>query len=207
MRYPNFSNERELWSQGIATIAGVDEVGRGAWAGPIVAAAVILNDRATKKLRGVRDSKLLSPKQREYLYEVIIEQATSYSIGSIAPDIIDTIGIGAANRQAFIAAIAGLTTPPEMILLDGLPVPLSQPTRSIISGDRKVYSIAAASVVAKVARDRMMVQLATTFPEYYFDQHKGYGTAAHQRALKKHGPCIIHRKSYAPVARSIKKNT
>jgi ribonuclease HII len=205
--------EAQCHARGFKVIAGLDEVGRGPLAGPVVAAAVVLP-------RGfvhaeIKDSKLLSPKQRDRLAPVIQQQAESWGIGVVEVDEIDRINILQASLLAMVKALdslAALTAPPDCLLIDGnqpIPAKLFQGSRwlsmasvyqqTIVKGDQLCLSIAAASIVAKVARDEMMVGFDRQFPEYGFAGHKGYGSAAHLEALRRHGPSPIHRKSFAPV--------
>lgn len=176
-------------------IAGIDEAGRGPLAGPVVAGAVILPKDC--KIRYLNDSKQLSEKRREELYDVIMEQAISVGVGIIGPKRIDEINILQATYEAMRMAISQLEVPPDLLLNDAVKIPrVDIPQVSIIKGDAKSLSIAAASVVAKVTRDRMMCQYDELFPEYGFAGHKGYGSQAHIEALKKYGPCVIHRRSF-----------
>jgi ribonuclease HII len=188
---------------GYRAIAGLDEAGRGSWAGPVVAAAVIL-PRPSRglelTLRGVRDSKQLSPAQRERLRRVIGDAAMSIGLGVVSAAGIDIIGIAAAGRLAFEHAARALGVLPDYLLTDAFPIPaLTMPQQAIVHGDSLCKSIAAASIVAKVERDHMLEELSGRFPEYGFGQHKGYGTAFHARALAEHGPTTEHRYSYAPI--------
>jgi ribonuclease HII len=192
-----------LLSQGYSFIAGLDEVGRGSLAGPVVAAAVILpldNASCATHLSGVRDSKQLTCLARERLYDVIMRHAVAVSIGMGSVELIDERNILQATKYAMRLAIEQLSPPPHALLLDALllrDVPL--PQRSIIKGDARCLSIAAASIIAKVTRDRLMLQLDKQYPTYGFAQHKGYGTEAHLAALRTHGASPIHRQSFAPV--------
>lgn len=192
-----------LLSQGYSFIAGLDEAGRGCLAGPVVAAAVILplDDTACATyLRGVRDSKQLTALARESLYDVIMQYALAVGVGMGSVELIDERNILQATKFAMRSAIEQLSIPPHALLLDALllhDVPL--PQRSIIKGDARCLSIAAASIIAKVTRDRLMLQLDQQYPVYGFAQHKGYGTEAHLAALRTHGASPIHRQSFAPV--------
>jgi len=195
--------ERELWSAGYRWLAGLDEAGRGSWAGPVVAAAVILpperND-VDSILRGVRDSKILTPHQREALFPLIYATATGVGVGMASSRFIDRRGIVAATRQAMAMAVHNLPLVPQYLLIDALKLPdLRLPQRALIKGDAHVLSIAAASIVAKVFRDRLMVALGNYYCGYGFAAHKGYGTAAHRAALQRLGPCAEHRMSFAPL--------
>jgi len=182
-------------------------VGRGAWAGPVVAAAVVLPLPAgdldlALALRGVRDSKTLSPRQRESLYPRIRSTAVAVGVGLASARFIDRLGIVAATRQAMEMAVANLGVSPDHLLIDARCLPgVSVPQRALIRGDAHVLSIAAASVVAKVFRDRLMVAMQAGFPGYGFGTHKGYGTVAHQLALRLLGACPEHRLSFAPLRR------
>ncbi len=193
--------ERELWAEG-RVVAGLDEAGRGAWVGPVVAAAVILPpepERVLDALAGVDDSKRLSPAARERLYDRIREVAAT-AVGVIPPDVIDAIGILNATYRAMRAALAALAQQPDALLIDYLPRPLGDwPQQRLVRGERASLSIAAASIVAKVHRDRLMVELDARYPGYGFARHKGYGTREHRRALDALGPCPIHRRSWKPI--------
>ncbi len=203
MKYPNFSQEKELAKLGYKTIAGIDEAGRGAWAGPVVAAAVVISEKFDVK--GVKDSKLVLAKKREELFEAITKSA-DFGVGIMENEIIDELGILNATRVAMREALEDLKCSPDFALIDAVRIGnLSCRQRYIIRGDRKVMSIAAASIVAKVTRDRILLKLHKNFPQYCFDKHKGYGTRLHQEMIMKHGPCGLHRKSYAPIARILNK--
>jgi len=184
-------------------VAGLDEAGRGAWAGPVVAAAVVLpplDPDLRRRLAGVRDSKLLSPARREALLTTICEYALAYGVGAAPPAEIDRLGIVPATRKAMAQALEGLPLPPDYLLIDYLPLPeVPLPQHSLPKGDVHVLSIAAASILAKVSRDRLMIQLEQQWPGYGFAQHKGYGTAQHQAALRALGPSQVHRLSFAPL--------
>lgn len=205
MQRPDLAQEMALWAAGYTAIAGVDEAGRGAWAGPVVAAAVILPpDPATLTTHApwtaVADSKLLSPAQREALYPAILAAARSVGVGMASAERIDAVGILQATQEAMLAALGALALAPDFVLVDFVALPAAPaPQRALVQGDRRVLSIAAASVVAKVVRDRWMAQLDPRFPAYGFGRHKGYGTAAHREALLRLGPCPEHRRSFAPV--------
>ncbi len=199
---PTLKFERDLWSRGFEFVAGVDEVGRGAWAGPVVAGAAILPrmKRVPRDLGGVRDSKLLSPAQREKLIEPIHSAALAYALGVATHTEIDGLGIVPATRLAMKRALAALAIAPTGLLIDALALPeLPMPQRAIIRGDQQSLSIACASILAKVARDRMMVELEGEVPGYAFGRHKGYGTAQHRAALEKLGASSAHRTSFAPI--------
>jgi ribonuclease HII len=200
---PTVILETRLWAEGHRTVAGLDEAGRGAWAGPVVAAAVILpaNDPALlQRLAGVRDSKTLTALQRERLFETIQAHAVAWGVGAVPPDGIDHLGIVPATRQAMALAVRALSPPASYLLIDHLALPnISLPQYSLPKGDNRVLSIAAASIVAKVSRDRLMVELEAQYPDYGFAQHKGYGTPQHRAALAQLGPSRIHRMSFEPL--------
>ena len=203
-RKPSFAEEKLLEAQGYQLIAGVDEVGRGALAGPVVAGAVILPlDIKFRKFRWkgrVRDSKQLSPAVRELLCEHIKETAVSTGIGISSHEIIDSRGIVTATRQAMKSAIDQLSPAPQHLLIDYLHLPeVPLPQKGIIYGDSLCFSIACASIVAKVARDRLMVEFDGVYPGYGLAQHKGYGTEKHLACLQRLGPCPIHRRSFRPL--------
>jgi ribonuclease HII len=200
--YPTLDLERRLWTSGYLRVAGLDEAGRGAWAGPVVAAAVVLppdNPKLAKCLAGVRDSKMLSAARREALLPVVEGQALAWAVGVVAPQEIDEVGIVPATRQAMGQALQALSPAPDHLLLDHISLPgVLLPQQSLPKGDARVLSIAAASIIAKVSRDQMMVKLNEQYPGYGFARHKGYGTAEHRAALADLGPCQIHRLSFAP---------
>lgn len=204
MQEPDLREEMALCAAGYRHIAGLDEAGRGSWAGPVVAGAVILPVpelcRRMEGLEGVRDSKQLTPRQREYLYGIIESIALAVGVGSVPPDKIDELGIVPATRQAMGLAIAQLDPPPDFLLIDFLKLPgLSVPQKSITSGDALSLSIAAASIVAKVSRDRLMIRRDAQYLGYGFASHKGYGTRQHRESLARLGPSPIHRLSFAPL--------
>jgi ribonuclease HII len=199
---PTLEEEDRLKLQGHMLIAGLDEVGRGCLAGPVVAAAAILPlaDDCLHLFAGVRDSKQLSAAQRERLYKVIMEHAVGVGVGVISVAMIDRYNILRATRMAMQQALAALPMRPTYLLLDAMKLPAVRlPQLSLIKGDARCLSIAAASVVAKVTRDKLMEELDQQYPGYGFARHKGYGTEEHQRALVTLGPCPIHRKTFAPV--------
>lgn len=189
--------EKELYQSDITLIAGVDEVGRGPLVGPVVAAAVILPVGFT--LEGLNDSKKLTEKKRDKFYDVIIKQAIAVGIGEVSPKEIDEINIYQASRVAMIKAINNLSVKPEHILSDAMPLDIGIDNTPIIHGDALSLSIAAASVIAKVTRDRMMYDLDKEYPDYGFAKHKGYPTKLHLEALKKYGPLENYRFTYGPV--------
>ncbi len=176
-------------------IAGVDEAGRGPLAGPVYAAAVILKPGA--RIDGINDSKKLSEKKREELYDVIIENSIAYAVYSVDEKTIDEVNILNATHMAMNGAVNSLSVPPDFVLIDGNSIKnMTLPHETIVKGDAKSISIAAASILAKVSRDRYIIQMAEKYPEYGFEKHKGYGTKAHTEAILKYGPCEIHRKTF-----------
>lgn len=189
--------EKELYQKGLTLIAGVDEVGRGPLYGPVVAAAVILPKNY--QLEGLTDSKKLSEKKRNTFYEILIKDAISIGVGVVSPERIDEINIYQASKEAMIEALKNLSDIPEHVLIDAMPLELDMPSTSIIKGDAKSLSIAAASVIAKVTRDRMMYEIHERHPEYHFDKHKGYPTKEHLKAIKNYGLFEGYRKTYGPV--------
>jgi ribonuclease HII len=198
---PNLVEENELGEKGYRLIAGVDEAGRGALAGPVVAAAVILPPSPRFKwLKLVRDSKELPRARRESLFEKIQQDAVAVSVGIIAPQTIDVIGIVNATKIAMCHAVEQLATPPDYILVDFLKLPqLRISQKAIVRGDKTCICIACASIIAKVTRDRIMVELDREHPGYGLADHKGYGTEKHVAYLQQNGPSPIHRHSFAPV--------
>ena len=188
-------HEAELHDKGYKYIAGVDEVGRGPLAGPVVAAAVILPEDFD--VPGVDDSKKLSEKRREELFDIITERAVAYGIGMADHSIIDEINILQATKLAMKEAISSLQQQPDYILFDAMRIDdLEIPQESVIKGDAKVLAVAAASIVAKVTRDRMMVEYSAEYPGYAFEKNKGYGTKAHYEGLREYGMCPIHRRTF-----------
>lgn len=197
MRYPNFQHERELAQLGYRVIAGVDEAGRGAWAGPVVAAAVVLP--ADFCIRGVNDSKKITALKREELYHELVD-CVDWGVGVVANTVIDQLNILCATRVAMRQALDGLRATPDFVLLDAVwigDLPCRQ--RAVVKGDYKVMSIAAASIIAKVTRDNLLRDLHRQLPRYRFDLHKGYGTQVHQAMIKKYGVSEAHRKTYKPL--------
>lgn len=194
--------ERMLSDKGYKMIAGIDEAGRGPLAGPVVASAVILPLHA--EISGLNDSKQLSAEQREHLFHEIRQQAVTYGIGIVDVEYIDTYNILQATYEAMRRAVNALDRQPDHLLNDAVIIPqISVPQLKIIKGDAKSHSIAAASVMAKVTRDRLMTEYGKLFPEYGFERHMGYPTPDHLAALQKHGVCPIHRTSFAPVAETM----
>ena len=187
--------ERKLWNKGSILIAGIDEAGRGPLAGPVVAAAVIF-PKKTKPFN-LNDSKKLNANQREKLHNEILDNALAVGVGACNEKIIDEINILQASYRAMIEAIAALPITPEYVLVDGREIPhLNIPQTAIVKGDEKCYSIAAASIIAKVTRDRLMIAFDRKYPNYLFGRHKGYPTRKHIEKLNEYGPCPIHRASF-----------
>ena len=191
--------ENELYENGITLIAGVDEVGRGPLIGPVVAAAVILPKGFYHP--GIKDSKKLSEKKREELYKVITENALSIGVGTVSEEVIDEINIYEATKIAMKEAINNLSPSPEHVLIDAMKLELKMPSTSIIKGDALSESIAAASIIAKVTRDHLLMKMDEEYPMYDLKNNKGYGTKKHIEALEKYGACKYHRKSYSPVTK------
>lgn len=191
-------HERELRLAGFHRIAGIDEVGRGSLAGPVVAAAVILPEH--HRIRGLRDSKVLTRRRREALYEEILDRAEAVGVGAADVDTIDRVNILQATKLAMGEAVARLPAPPDHLVIDALSLPyIDLPQRPIIDGDAISASIAAASIVAKVTRDRICTEMDLRYPAYGFAVNKGYGTRRHYEALMAEGPCSWHRRSFAPI--------
>jgi len=207
---PNFVEEKKLWKKGYKKVACLDEAGRGPLAGPVVAAAVSLNTKYKILNTKLRDSKKLTPKQREYFYKILTSHPMiKWGIGIVSEKIIDKINIKNAAELAMEKAINNLATKQfsnfriDYLIIDGNHVSSSKlktyNVKLIVKGDEKVFSCAAASILAKVTRDKIMMKYHKNYPQYGFDRHKGYGTKYHIKMLKKHGPCKIHRKSFYPV--------
>ena len=188
--------DKEFFEKGVKYIAGIDEAGRGPLAGPVVVACVVLPENSM--IEGVNDSKKISEAKREKLYDIIIQEAISYGVGIIYQDEIDEINILQATKKGVTEAIKQMEVKPNIIMVDALNGidTMGIPYKSIIKGDAKCYSIAAASIIAKVTRDRIMREWDKVYPEYGFASHKGYGTAKHIAAIKEFGPCPIHRKTF-----------
>lgn len=208
MILPTFALEEQLYHQGYKRIAGIDEAGRGAWAGPIVGAAVILPREIGQHNLKIRDSKTLSPRQREALFDQICQIACGYQITVVDNAQIDQHGITHANITVVQKSALDLNPVPDYCLMDKVigKLTLKTPHQTIIDGDAQILSIAAASILAKVFRDRLMRDFSTTYPQYGFDKHVGYGTHFHQKMLEIHGPCQIHRKSYKPIYKILNPN-
>ena len=192
--------EAQAWRAGIARIAGLDEAGRGPLAGPVVAAAVILApDRRVRKLC---DSKLLTPERREALFHAITTHAVGVGVGIVDHATIDRVNILQATRLAMLEALRQLAVAPDLVITDFVKLPgLTCPQRNLVNGDARCATVAAASIIAKVTRDRLMVEADQQFPEYGFARHKGYATAEHLSALDRHGPCPLHRRTFSGVWR------
>ena len=188
--------EKQIYETGVETICGIDEAGRGPLAGPVVVAAVIMPKDSM--IEGVNDSKKVSEKKRELIYEKIIDEAIAYGVGIIDQKEIDDINILNATKKGLTEALKEMKIRPDRILVDALTDidTLGVPYKSIIKGDAKCYSIAAASIIAKVTRDRIMREWDKVYPEYGFEKHKGYGTASHISAIKEYGLCPLHRRSF-----------
>jgi ribonuclease HII len=196
--------ERALARAGLTPVAGADEAGRGACAGPLVVAAVVLPEGRRGQVPGLADSKLLTAASRERVYAEVVRRADAWSVVVIPPGEVDALGLHVANVEGMRRAVARLPLHPAYVLTDGFPVRgLGAPTLAVWKGDRVAACVAAASVVAKVTRDRLMAQLHERHPAYGFDDHKGYVTATHNAALDRHGPCAEHRFSYVNVARRV----
>lgn len=194
--------EESLWDQGLRRLAGIDEVGRGPLAGPVLAAAVVLPPRV--RIEGVDDSKRLTAATRERLAREIEQVALAIGIGAASTREVDGLNILRATHLAMQRAVQRLRVPPEHLIVDGLPVPLLGAAQTaVIGGDREVHAVACASIVAKVTRDRLMRTLAVRYPAYGWERNSGYGTPAHLAALERHGPTPHHRRSFAPVQLSL----
>lgn len=215
MQKPTLMHERKLWKKGVANVAGVDEVGRGALAGPVVAAAVVFfPGRIPDELHDVRDSKTLTAAQRERLYGHIKAYAAAWAVASVSRRIVDRINIANASIMAMHKAVTKLRISPERLLIDGrisqrqwsqnnaiasvcdLDESVRIPFSAFVKGDGRIFSISAASIIAKVARDRIMRTYHQKFPQYGLHKHKGYGTSLHYKMLRLHGPCVLHRRSF-----------
>ena len=198
---PDLHWERRCWTDGYRAVAGVDEAGRGALAGPIVAAAVIFasGTRLTSKLAAIDDSKVLSAAIRDRLATLIRKDAVAWAIGAVSASEIDRLGLSRANRLAMEVALDRLALPPDFVLLDAITCEISTPQSGLIHGDAISTSIAAASILAKTERDRIMHVAHDDDTRYHFDRHVGYGTALHLEALRMHGPCSLHRRSFRGV--------
>lgn len=194
--------EKELYKDNIKLIAGVDEVGRGPLCGPVVAAACILKENYY--IEGLNDSKKLTEKKREKLFDILINDCVAYGIGIVSPKRIDEINILEASKEAMKIALDNLNVKPEHVLIDAVKLDIDIPSTAIIKGDAKSASIAAASIIAKVTRDRMMYELDKEYPEYGFGSHKGYPTKKHIEAVKEHGVLDFYRFTFSPISEIIK---
>ena len=208
MKYPTLNEEKRLWRKGFKRVACLDEAGRGCLAGPVVAAAVIIKDKKLNRakllrlnLDSINDSKKLSPKKREGFYKILTKHPQiKWGIGRVSEKVIDKINILEATKLAMEKAIKKIKPKPDFLILDGnMKLKINIPQKSIIKADEKVFSCAAASIIAKVTRDRIMERYHKKYPRYGFSKHKGYPTKMHRKKLKKYGPCKIHRKSFRPV--------
>ncbi len=196
----NWALQGALDRRGLGPVAGVDEAGRGPCAGPLVVASCVLRPGDARKLEGLTDSKLMTEKARDRMFDLIRARAVDYAVVIIPPAEVDRFGIHVMNIEGMRRAVARLTTQPGYVLVDGFRVPgLTMPSMQVIKGDRAAACVAAASVLAKVTRDRIMAELHEEYPKYGFDEHKGYCTPEHTAALQTHGPCIEHRWSWMNV--------
>jgi len=202
MKYPNFKEEKRLLKKGYKTIVGIDEVGRGPLAGPVVACAFCFSQvkkpEARPRVNLIRDSKQLSAKQREEIYKLLRKDPNvKWGIGRVSEKVIDKINIFQATKLAMQKAVANLKNKADFLLIDGnFGISSNVPQKSIIKGDEKVFSIAAASIIAKVTRDRLMMRYHKKYPQYCFDKHKGYPTLLHKALIKQHGLCQLHRQTF-----------
>lgn len=204
-KYPTFEEELKIWSKGYKYVAGMDEVGCGCWAGPVVSAAVILAPEFNDP--GVMDSKMLTGLKRERYYDIIIKEALDYAIGEASENEIDHFGLGRAKVMAMQRALSKLNLRPDYVLIDGNNLSLrGYPYQTIVRGDQKAKSIACASIIAKVFRDHKIIKLAEKYPGYGFKSNKGYGTKEHIDGLERRGICAIHRQSYQPIKKILNKN-
>jgi ribonuclease HII len=192
--------EARAWKTGVTRLAGIDEAGRGPLAGPVVAAAVIIGSE--RRIKGLADSKVLTAEQREALFERITERAVAVGVGIVDHETIDRINILQATHRAMIEALAALAVAPDFVITDFVALRnLTCPQRNLVDGDARCASVAAASIIAKVTRDRLMLEADRTFPEYGFARHKGYATPEHLAALDRLGPCPLHRRTFSGVWR------
>lgn len=211
MVIPTISLEQSLWQQGYINVAGVDEAGKGPYAGPVTAGAVVIHNNK-QVVESVRDSKLMNRKQREEAFEKICESSSAFGIGIVDTKEIDTVGIDLAVKKAMLLALHAIEKKFRLqisfVIIDGSKTkPLERyPSKRILRGGLYHYSISAGSILAKVTRDRIMLDMAHKYPQYGFEKHVGYGTKLHQHALEEYGPCEIHRKSYGPIKKLLDKN-
>jgi ribonuclease HII len=209
MTHPTLKEEKKLWKRGLKAVAGLDEAGRGPLAGPVTAAAVVIIDSKNFMLDGVNDSKKLSAKKREQLYGFITKNNNiAWGVGIVSEKVIDKINIKNASELAMEKAVAKLKKRPDFLIIDGNGVKNSKlksyKLKLIVKADAKVFSVAAASILAKVTRDRIMMKYHEKYPEYRFDLHKGYPTKLHHKMIKRYGPSIIHRVSFNPISKMLK---
>lgn len=198
MKTPTNREEKKLYQQGFSKIAGIDEAGKGAWAGPVVAATVIFPPKL--RILGLRDSKQLNATQRKELYLEITKKAIIWSVGIVSEKLIDQIGIVPANLLAMEKALKNLLVEPDYLLIDYFKLKnIKIPSQSIVAGDQKIASIAAASIIAKVTRDYIMITAHKDYPKFGFHMHKGYGTDRHYQMILRHGICSLHRRSFSPM--------
>jgi ribonuclease HII len=197
---PTLEHEERLWNEGFRFIGGIDEAGRGCWAGPVVAAVVIL-PKDHEQISGITDSKLISEKKRNELYELITSFALDFGVGIISHRIVDQVGILNATKLAAKEAVSMTKNTPDYLLTDALDLrkQIDIKQELFVKGDQKIYTISCASIVAKVTRDNLMRNLSGEYKKYQFNLHKGYGTALHTKLLDEYGICDIHRKSYKPI--------
>ncbi|HSW96931.1 MAG TPA: ribonuclease HII [Candidatus Saccharimonadales bacterium] len=201
---PDISLEQSLWQQGFMHVAGVDEAGKGPWAGPVTAGAVMIHE-AKQIVKTVRDSKIMTEKQREKAFDEICKKSTAFGVGIVSAEEIDAIGIDPAVKKAMLMALEAIEVTGKIklnyVIVDGSKTKLLEkyPSKRILKGGLYHYTISAGSVLAKVTRDRLMKKFADQYPAYGFEKHVGYGTAIHMQALREHGPCPLHRKSFAPI--------
>ena len=207
MKYPNFREESKLWRKGLSTVVGIDEAGRGPLAGPVVAGSVIIKNKNILCDKNIRDSKKLTPKKRLEIYNLLMKSSEiEWGIGIVSEKTIDRINVLEATKLAMKKSVVNLkkkikSKKIDFLLLDGnFKIGTDRPQKSIIKGDNKVFSIAVASIIAKVTRDKIMEKYHKQYPLYGFNKHKGYGTKLHFKVLKKYGPCKIHRKTFKPVS-------
>ena len=199
MKCPTINFEKQALAKGYKSIIGIDEAGRGSWAGPVVAAAVYFYPKIIRPT-GITDSKLLTAAQRDQYY-VWLKNNARFGVGIVSSRVVDRIGIVPATKRAMAQAVKKLKLKPDYLLIDAVKLPeLAIDQLPLIKGDQKSWSIAAASIIAKVTRDRLMVKFHQQYPQYHFDRHKGYGTKLHMQSLSQYGVCPIHRLSYRPVA-------
>ncbi len=200
LRSASYRYEAQAWRTGVGRVAGVDEAGRGPLAGPVVAAAVVLDP--DRRIKGLCDSKLLVPADREELFGLISERALAIGVGVVDHETIDRVNILRATERAMLDALARLSLAPDLVITDFVRLAaLACPQRNLVNGDGRCATVAAASIVAKVSRDRIMLELDTRYPDYGFARHKGYATPEHLAALDRVGPCPIHRRTFAGVWR------